>query len=70
MKRTDMKKRIYQEIATDNGAEKKVYASDNYAAYILTSAYAKDLYVEYVQKWDRQPSARWYNRHFAFERIR
>ena len=46
------------------------YASDNMAEYQLTSAYAHDLHTEYIERYDREPSAAWYNRHFNFTRIK
>lgn len=62
--------RIYKEVTPDHGFEMRVNASDNFAAYILTSAYAHDLYTEYWDRYDREPSAAWYNRHFDFTRIK
>lgn len=63
-----MANNTYKEITDDRGIAKRCYASDNYATYILTSAYAHDMYAEYMRKYDRQPSSRWYNKHFSFER--
>lgn len=40
--------RIYKENTNDNGYVKTCYASDNMAEYRLTSAYAHDLYTDYV----------------------
>ena len=62
--------RIYKEITDDHGYTKKCYAIDNFAEYQLKSAYAHDLYNEYLQQYNREPSARWYNRHFSFIRIK
>ena len=62
--------RIYKENTSDNGYIRKCYAIDNFAEYQLTSAYAHDLYNDYSQQYNRQPSARWYNRHFSFIRIK
>lgn len=60
---------IYSEKTTDNGLKFRRYASDNNATYILKSARAHDLYKDYVNKYDRTPSSKWYRRHFNFERI-
>lgn len=62
--------RIYKEITNDHGYEMDCYADDNFATYILTSAYAHDKYTDYVDRYQREPSAKWYNRHFQFERIK
>lgn len=62
--------RIYREITNDRGNVHFHGASDNFAVYLLTSAYAKDLWREYVVRYNRQPSSAWYNRHFRFNRIR
>ena len=64
-----MKIYIYKEVTSDNGNEWSCYASDNYATYILTSSHAHDLYIKYRQRYERIPSARWYNKHFNFERV-
>ena len=64
-----MRTHIYKEITSDKGCEWERYASDNSATYILTSAYAHDMYSEFVDKYGRIPSARWYHRHFSFERV-
>ena len=62
--------RIYKENTSDNGYIRNCYASDNFAEYQLKSAYAHDLYNESLQLHNREPSARWYNRHFSFIRIK
>lgn len=62
--------RIFKEITNDHGYEKHCNADDNFATYILTSAYAHDKYTDYVDRYQREPSAKWYNRHFQFERIK
>lgn len=59
----------FREITNDHGYEKHVFASDNNAEYILTSAFAKDRYTMYVDRYDREPSSKWYNKYFRFERI-
>ena len=61
--------RIYKENTSDNGYIRYRYARDNFAEYQLTSAYAHDLYNKYLQRYSREPSSRWYNRHFSFIRI-
>lgn len=61
---------IYKENTRDNGAILRCHASDNAAEYQLTSAYAHDLHSDYLERYSRQPSARWYNRHFNFIRIK
>ena len=63
-----MRINIYKEVTNDNGYKRPCYASDNYATYILTSAYAHDMYVEFVKRYGRIPSAQWYRKHFNFER--
>lgn len=60
----------FKEVTRDHGYEKRVYASDNNAEYILTSAMAHDAYEDYVEKYNRKPSSRWYNKNFTFERIK
>lgn len=60
----------FKEVTTDNGYAKKCYASDNQAEYIITSAMGHDLVFEFEEKFQRQPTSRWYNRHFRFERIK
>ena len=62
--------RIYKENTNDHGLARRCYASDNNAEYILTSARAKDLHSEYIDKYERNPSRQWYNRHFNFNRIK
>lgn len=62
--------RVYKEITSDHGYEQRVYAENNNAVYILTSAMAHDMYVSYVDKYSRNPSSRWYNKHFRFERLK
>lgn len=62
--------RIYKENTSDNGYIRNCYARDNFAEYQLTSAHAHDLYNEYLQRYYREPSAAWYNRHFSFIRIK
>ena len=64
-----MRTHIYKEVTNDKGYQKYCYASDNSATYILTSAYAHDMYFEFVQKYSRIPAARWYRKHFNFERV-
>lgn len=65
-----MKRTVFKEVTNDHGTPRKFYASDNNAEYIITSAYAHDLYTDYVDRYDRHPSAAWYNRHFNFTRIK
>lgn len=60
---------VFKEITGDNGMPKKCFASNNCATYILTSAIAKDKYSDYVQKYEKPPSSRWYNKHFKFTKI-
>ena len=63
-----MRTNIFKEVTNDKGYQKPCYASDNSATYILTSAYAHDMYFEFEQKYGRIPSSQWYRRHFSFER--
>lgn len=60
----------YKEITDDRGCAQRCGARDNQATYILTSAAAHDLRSAYMERYDRQPSARWYNRHFTFKRVK
>ena len=62
--------RIYKEVTPDHGYEMRVNASNNFAAYILTSAIAHDMYNRYVDNYDRHPSAAWFNRNFNLERLK
>lgn len=62
--------RIYKEKTDDNSYKREVCASDNMATYILTSANAHDLYDAYIERYNRVPSSKWFNRHFSFERIK
>lgn len=59
----------FLEITNDRGVRLTCGASNNNAEYILTSARARDAYHEYVDRYDRLPSSKWYRSHFAFERI-
>lgn len=65
-----MSRRTYQEKTNDHGVPKYSEASDNNAVYILTSAMAKDMLIEYYERYDRDPTAAWFNRHFSFERVK
>lgn len=62
--------RIYKENTTDHGYIKKCSASNNLAEYQLTSARAHDLIFEYLEKYNRYPSSKWFNNHFSFTRIK
>lgn len=62
--------RIYKENTSDHGYVKTCCASDNNAEYQLTSAYAHDLHADYLERYNREPSARWYNSHFSFTRVK
>lgn len=64
-----MKTNIFKEVTNDKGYQKPCYASNNAATYILTSAYAHDMYSEFVEKYGRIPSSQWYRKHFNFERV-
>lgn len=64
-----MKTHIYKEVTNDRGCQLPCYASNNAATYILTSAYAHDMYSEFVDKYNRIPSAQWYRKHFNFEMV-
>ena len=64
-----MRTNIYKEVTNDRGYQKFCCASNNAATYILTSAYAHDMYSEFVDKYGRIPSAQWYRKHFNFERV-
>ena len=64
-----MKAHMYKEVTNDNGYKSYYHASDNNATYILTSAYAHDMYSEFMDKYSRLPSSRWYRKHFDFVRV-
>ena len=64
-----MRTNIYKEVTNDRGYQRYCYASDNHATYILTSAYAHDMYCEFVDKYGRIPSSQWYRKNFSFERV-
>ena len=64
-----MRTNIYKEVTNDRGYQTYCYASNNAATYILTSAYAHDMYSEFVDKYERIPSARWYRKDFDFEMV-
>lgn len=59
----------FKEVTKDNGWAKTCFASDNNALYIITSTMAHELHREFIERHNRVPSSRWYNRHFKFERI-
>lgn len=59
----------YKEITPDKGWEMRVYARDNGAEYVLTSARMHDAYSEYLGRYDNIPTAAWYRRHAKFERV-
>ena len=63
-----MRNFTFVERTEDKGVRMQVNASDNFATYILTSAGAHDMYRDYVQKYERVPSSKWYNRHFNFDK--
>ena len=60
----------YREVTDDRGCAQRCGACDNRATYILISAEAHDLRGAYMERYGRQPSARWYNKHFTFERVK
>ena len=64
-----MKRNFYKEKTSYNGNKWICYAHDNHATYILTSSHAHDLYIKYRQRYERIPSAKWYNKHFNFDRV-
>ena len=64
-----MRTNIYKEITSDKGYQRHCYASNNSATYILTSASAHDMYDEFVDKYGRIPSSKWYRKYFNFEKV-
>lgn len=59
----------YKEVTDDRGLVQIYGARDNMAKYIMTSARAHDMRDEYIKKYNRQPSAKWYNKHFTFTKL-
>ena len=55
------------EDTNDKGYEKRVYARDNNATYILTSAWMHDRYDDYIERYGKNPTAAWYRRHACFK---
>lgn len=64
-----MKTHSYKEVSADKGYQSYCHASNNSATYILTSAYAHDKYSEFVYKYGRIPSSKWYRKNFNFKRV-
>lgn len=62
--------KVFKEITDDHGCAMKCSAADNFATYIITSAYGHDNINDYERKFNRLPSSRWYNRHFQFKQIK
>lgn len=62
--------RVYQEITDDHGYRKAYFASDNDAIYYMTSARAHDMMFDFFDKYHRDPTSRWLNKYFRFERIK
>ena len=58
--------KTFVENTPDKGWKKIAYARDNMAKYILTSARMHDLYTQYINRYDRIPTAKWYHRHAQF----
>lgn len=61
--------RHFIEITPDKGYSKECFASDNMATYHITSSYGHDLVNDFLDKHERWPTARWYNRNFRFKQI-
>ena len=59
--------KTFIEITSDKGYAKSVAASNNGAEYIIASAKMHDLYNDYVERYNRIPTAAWYRRHAQFE---
>lgn len=60
---------VYVEETDDKGLPIHRFASNNNAEYILKSAYAHDLYDDYVFRFGRIPSSKWYHKNFNFTHI-
>lgn len=60
----------FKEITNDHSYEKQCSASDNSATYILISARAHDMHNDYMLRYNRNPSSRWYNKYFEFKRVK
>lgn len=61
-----MKHYTFYEETADRKYPKSCSASNNSANYVLWSANAHDMYTDYVAKYNRLPSSRWYNKYFSF----
>lgn len=61
-----MKSRVFYEVTTDRYYPENALSCSNSAVYVLYSMYAHDLYDDYLSKYNRHPSARWFRRHFRF----
>lgn len=59
--------KTYIEITTDNSWKLRVSARNNKAEYVLTSARMHDLYREYIYRYGKIPTAKWYHRHAQFK---
>lgn len=66
---TIMKTRVYKELTNDKGIARNYHARDNWATYIITSASGHDEVELYKERYGKQPTANWFNRHFIFERV-
>lgn len=59
----------YREITEDKGWPKLATCSDIHPHFILTSSHAKDLYSDFIERYDRLPHSSWFKRLFKFRLI-
>ncbi|QXN75283.1 hypothetical protein [Microvirus mar59] len=65
-----MKQYVFIEETNDRRFYNARHASDNQSIYYLQSAYANDLYCEFVAKHQHLPHSSWYRRHFSLHIVK
>lgn len=61
--------KVYKEITEDRGCPKHASCSDAHPNFILTSAHAKDMYIDFLERYSRLPHSSWFRRHFDFRLV-
>lgn len=61
----DVKEYINDEIEMSDYADR-----DELAEYLNEHLWAHDMVTDYVERYHDHPTAKWYNRHFRFERVK